>query len=47
MLLNAVFRFGVRYGLPLHVGRCVGPAALEGSHVVEDVARAIARGLAS
>ena len=44
-LLHPILRLSVFNCLPLHVGRGVRPAALQGDHMVDDVAGAWAFGL--
>ena len=44
-LLPAILRLGLFNCLPLHIGRGVRPAALQGDHMVDDVAGTWAFGL--
>ena len=44
-LLHPILRLSVFNGLPLHIGRGIRPAALQGNYVVDDVAGAWAFGL--
>ena len=44
-LFPAILRLSLVDGLPLHIGRAVSPAALQGDHMVDDVAGAWPCGL--